>query len=152
MREIFYNSGDGKSILSKEKNMKNLSVKWQKAIVWFTGYINVIAFFLAGGYTYLNTECDDVKASAKNVFVLLLGFTGIDILRAIVYNIMSVADASYKALSVVSDIGTVVSVIRMIVFVTFFILDLHGFKFTSIKATAETPKESTEEDNADKEN
>lgn len=116
--------------------MKSLSTKWQKLIVWLTGYLNTIAFVLAGGFIYLKTEDDDVKTSAKTVLFLLAIFTGLEILRGIVYNILSVANVTYDVLSVVSDIGTVISIIKMIVFVTLFILDLVGIKLLPVKTNA----------------
>lgn len=114
--------------------MKGLSTTWQKIIVWLTGYLNVIAFFLAGGYVYLKTECDDVKSSAKTVLALLLGFTGLDILRSLIYNILSVANVGFDTLNVISDIGTVLLIIKAVVFVTLFILDVCGIKLTPAKA------------------
>ncbi len=122
--------------------MKNLSSKWQKCIVWLTGYLNTIAFFLAGGYVYLNTDDEDVKGSAKNVLVLMLGFTGLEILRSIIYNIFSIAN-NYEATSVLSDIALVFSIIKMVVFVVFFVLDLCGIKLSSVKKTSSKPTQQT---------
>ena len=114
--------------------MKNLSSKWQKLIVWLTGYLNIIAFCLAGGYIFLKTDDDDVKTSAKTVFALTAFFTGLEILRGLVYNILNVVNVDYQVLSVLSDIGTVFSIIKMIVFVVLFILDFIGIKFLPVKS------------------
>ena len=119
--------------------MKNLSGTWQKIILWLTGYLNIIAFFLAGGYVYLNTDSEDVRHSAKTVLALLLGFTGIEILRSVVYNILSVAGVGYDTLAVISDIASIITVIKAVVFVTLFVLDLRGIKLTHSK-TAESKK------------
>lgn len=127
--------------------MQKLSEKWQKAIIWLTGYLNIIAFFLAGGYIYLKTDNEDVKSSAKNVLVLLIGFTGLDILRSVIYNILSVASAGYDVLNVISKIGTVFTIIKAIVFVVLFILDICGKKIMLVKnsKTVETKTEDKDE-------
>lgn len=128
--------------------MKNLSTKWQKLIVWLTGYLNVIAFFIAGGYTYLNTEDEDVKDSAKNVLLLLAGFAGIELVRSLIYNTMSVFGADYSALSVVSTIGTAIAVIKTIAFAVLFALDMNGIKLRSVTpATKPAEKSDSETEN-----
>ena len=121
--------------------MKNLSSKWQKIIVWFTGYLNVIAFFLAGGFTYLKTEDEDVKGSCKTVFVLLIGFTALEILRMIIYNILAVTSVGYDVLNAFNDIALILNVIKAIVFVTFCILDLCGIKIIPVKAPVSKSKD-----------
>ncbi len=126
--------------------MQKLSEKWQKAIVWLTGYLNIIAFFLAGGYIYLKTDNEDVKTSAKNVLVLLIGFTGLDILRSVIYNILSIASASYDVLNAISKIGTVFTIIKAIVFVVLFILDICGKKIMLVKQSKIVETKSEEKD------
>ena len=109
--------------------MKNLSSKWQKAIVWLTGWLNIIAFVLAGGYVYLKTDDEDVKGSAKTVLALWLGFTGIELVRSLIYNIANLAEVEYKTLNTISDIGLAITVVKAVVFLALFILDLCGIKF-----------------------
>ena len=104
--------------------MKKLSAKWQKLIIWLTGYLNIIAFVIAGGYTYLNTEYKAVKATAKKVLLLLAGFTAIDILRTLIYNVISLFEADYNAIEVISKIGTAIAIIKAITFVVLFVLDI----------------------------
>ena len=111
----------------------NLSIKIQKLIVWLTGYVNLIAFFIAGGYIYLKTDSEDVKVSTKTSFALIAGFTVVDIVTSIIRYIMNLADAGYKASSVMSDIGTVVAIIEAVAFVTLCILDLCGIKLLHVK-------------------
>ena len=118
-----------------------LSTTWQKIIIWLTGYLNIIAFFLGGGYVYLKTESEDARASGKTVLALLLGFTGIEILRSSVYNILSVAGVVYDTLAVISDIASVIAVIKAVVFVTLFLLDLRGIKFTPAKTSDSDKKD-----------
>ncbi|MBO5479917.1 MAG: hypothetical protein J6A63_01850 [Clostridia bacterium] len=125
--------------------MNNLSSKWQKTIVWLTGYLNIIAFFLAGGYVYLKTEDEDVRSSGKTVLALLVGFAGIDLLCTLLYNVLSVANVDYSVLSTVSDIRTIVSVVKIVVFVALFILDLCGIKFLPTKRKGETEEKTENE-------
>ena len=117
--------------------MKNLSSKWQKAIVWFTGYVNVIAFFLAGGYVYLNTQDKDVKGTAKTALGVVIGFNVLDILRSVVYNIASLADVEYKTLNVISDIGVALTIVKAVVFATLFIVDVFIKKSAPVETTEE---------------
>ncbi len=127
-----------------------LSSKWQKTIIWLTGYLNIIAFFLAGGYVFQKTEDEDVKISAKTVLIFLVGFTGLDILRMVIYNILSVASVGYETLNVISEIGAIISVIRGIVFVAFYILDMRGIKLIPV-VTGGAKDVNTEADTTDAE-
>ena len=108
--------------------MKNLSVKWQKIIVWLTGYLSVLAFFLAGGYVFTKTEDEDVKKSAKTVLLLTLGFTALEIIYLIISNLMGVGEAGYDKLNGFAKFILVVEVIKAVAFVTFGILDFFGIK------------------------
>ena len=124
--------------------MKSLSVKWQKIIVWLTGYLNIIAFFLAGGFVFYKTEDEDVKKSAKTVLLFTLVFTAIDIIRLIIYNFASVSDANYDTLNEISKFGLIMSVIKAVVFVTFGILDFFKIKVIPV-GFLDDKKESEEE-------
>ncbi len=121
--------------------MKTLSEKWQKLIVWLSGYLNIIAFFLAGGYLYLKTDSDDVKTSGKTVLFLTAIFTGLDLLRGLLYNILSVAEADYEILRTISTVGTVFVILKAVVFATLFILDLCGIKLLPIKNEQKNDKQ-----------
>ena len=125
--------------------MKGLSSNIQKLILWLTGYVNIIAFILAGGYIFKSTDDEDVKESAKNVLFLYAIFTGINLVRNLIYNIMNVFGASYDALSVVSTIGTVFSIIQAIAFATLFILDIYGIKLAFKAKSAQQQEQPTEE-------
>ena len=106
--------------------MKNLSAVWQKCIIWITAYLNVIAFVIAGGYFYFKSEDEDVRGTAKLALLGFGGFTALELVRSLIYNLLNLFEASYDTLSVMSDIGTVFSILRVLTFVTFFILDLCG--------------------------
>lgn len=123
--------------------MKNLSAKWQKLIVWLTGYLNIIAFFLAGGYVYTKTQDEEVKNSAKTALILVAGFTAIEMLRGLIYYIMTLSNASYEALSAMSDLSYVLTIIKIVVFATLFALDFFGIQ---LKRAAVEPVVEVEED------
>lgn len=125
--------------------MKGLSVKWQKIIVWLTGYLNVIAFFLAGAYVFTKTEDEDVKKSAKTVLLLTLGFTALEIFYSIISNIMEIGDASFDKLSGFAKFFIFVKIIKAIAFVTFGVLDF--FKIKVIPVEFLDDKTQTEETN-----
>ncbi len=124
--------------------MKSLCSKWQKLIVWLTGYLNVVAFFLAGGYVFFKTEDEDVKDSAKTVLLLTLLFTAIDIIRLVIYNFASVGEAEYDTLNEISKFGLIMAVIKAITFVTFGVLDFFGIKLIPFKKEQKS-EETTEE-------
>lgn len=107
--------------------MNKISVKLQKLIIWLTGYLNVIAFFLAGGYIFLKTEDEDVRKSAKTAFFTFAIFTAVDLLTTTLSNIFSLSQ-SYDAYNMITKARVVISVIRVVIFVILLILDIAGIK------------------------
>lgn len=101
--------------------MKNLSTRWQKLIVWLTGYLSIIAFVIAGGYIHQKTESDDVKRSAKISLFTVAVFTAFEILFSIISYCYNLAD-TYN--SWVSDARYVLAIIKSVAFVTLFIVDM----------------------------
>ena len=112
--------------------MKGLSCKWQKLIIWVTGYLSIIAFVIGGGYIYMKTEDADVKKSAKTVFLISIAFTALDIIFLIVRNITSAA-GDYQALNVISIITSMIAIVEAIVFVVFCALDMVGKKVIPVE-------------------
>ena len=106
--------------------MKKLSPIWQKCIVWFTAYVNIIAFVIAGGFIYNKTENEDVRGSAKLALLTFGSFTVLELVRSLVYNLLNLFGASYDTLSVLSDIALVFAILRILAFVALFVLDLCG--------------------------
>ena len=117
--------------------MKGLSSKWQKLIVWLTGYVNIIAFVLAGGYVYLNTEDDDVKDSAKSVLYIVAIFTALELVRSLVYNVLNVSGADYGTLNVLTTIAMIITALKMVVFAVLFVCDMCGKKLISFNSGKE---------------
>ncbi|MBQ4071201.1 MAG: hypothetical protein IJD51_02135 [Clostridia bacterium] len=106
--------------------MTRLSTFWQKLIIWITSYANVIAFVICGGYLYFKGDDEDARGSAKLALLVYGGFTALELTRALIYNILSIFGAGYETLSVMSDIGTVISINRAICFVVLAVLDILG--------------------------
>lgn len=130
--------------------MKKLSAFWQKLIVWFTGYANIIAFVVAGGYLYLNTDKKEVKTSAKTALIVTVTFTALELLRSLILYIMYLANATYATTSVMSDVSYVFSILKMVTFVTLFVLDLCGIQ--PIKLLPFYKDEDEDKDEVAKEN
>ncbi len=113
--------------------MKGLSEKWQKLVIWLTGYLNIIAFIVGVGYIHQKTESDDVKASAKTVLFLTLIFTLISLITGILTNVFSLAE-NYEVTAKITDVNQIVSIIKSVVFAVLFILDLCGIKLLPVKS------------------
>ena len=124
--------------------MKGLSVKWQKLIVWLTGYVNIIAFVIAGGYLFKNTEHEDVKRSAKVALIVTAIFTAIEALCLFMSYCVYLAGSSTAWISKTS---WVVELIKIVVFAVLLIVDL-TVGLGSAKS-ANSPK--AEEENSEKE-
>ena len=45
--------------------------KWKEVLIWFSGYINFIAFALVGGYTIVKSGDEDLKKAKQYVDILL---------------------------------------------------------------------------------
>lgn len=129
--------------------MKNLSVRWQKLIVWLTGYLNIIAFVIAGGYLYQKTEHEEVKSSAKIALIVTAIFTAIDILRLFIQYCLSLASSSSTWLGTAS---LIIAIIKNLVFVILFVLDMtigFGNFTTGAKKTEAQPVETEKSEPTD---
>ena len=127
--------------------MKNLSVRWQKLIVWLTGYLSIIAFVVAGGYIHQKTEHDEVRSSAKIALFVTAIFTGLDMIRYLLQYCVNLADA---ATMWIFDMSYVFAIVKIIVFIVLFIVDItvgFGRGKQSVKKEEEKPTEENK-DNA----
>lgn len=109
--------------------MKDLSVKWQKLIVWLTGWLGIIPFVIAGGYIHQKSEDQGVRRSAKCALIVVAVFTALEILNLLFTCIFALSDASFDVRNVFTKIFVAVELIRIICFVTLFILDMCGVCF-----------------------
>lgn len=105
--------------------MKHLSIKWQKTILWVTGYLNIIAFVIAGGYIHQKTEEETLRSSAKEVFLFTAIFTGISAFMSALQDLFALAETSQASLN---KIIWFVNLLHIVVFAVFFLLDLFGIQ------------------------
>ncbi|MGN1076903.1 MAG: hypothetical protein ACI4ST_00150, partial [Candidatus Gallimonas sp.] len=101
--------------------MKNLSVRWQKLVVWLTGYLSIIAFVIAGGYIHQKTEQEEVRRSAKLALFVTAIFTALDLLRYFLQCCVNLADASSMW---IYDMSSVFSILKIVAFIVLFIVDI----------------------------
>lgn len=101
--------------------MKGLSLRWQKVVVWLTGYLNIVAFIIAGGYFYQKTEHEEVKRSAIIALFVTAVFTAIDVVRLFILYCLNLGSASTSWLTTTY---TVLQIIKILVFVVLFIVDM----------------------------
>ena len=120
--------------------MKNLSERWQKLILWLTGYLSIIAFVIAGGYIYQKSDNENLRNSAKTVLLITVVFTIIDIILLIVSSIVTMSPTANYAGYVVT--ASVCAIIKAVCFVTLCILDLCGISLKASKVQSGKPTES----------
>ncbi|MGN1373447.1 MAG: hypothetical protein ACI4VK_05305 [Candidatus Coproplasma sp.] len=123
--------------------MKGLSAKWQKLIVWLTGYANIIAFVIAGGYLFKNTQYEEVKRSAKISFLVTAIFTAIEALWLFMQYCVCLAGTSTTW---INKTNWVIQLIQVVVFAVLLIVDLTvGLGSAKNESNTETTEEN--EDN-----
>lgn len=101
--------------------MKGLSAKWQKTIIWLTGYVNIVAFILAGGYLFKNTECEEVKRSAKIAFVVTAIFTALEAILNFLQYCCGLAESAGAWLT---KTYYVIQIVKVIAFAIMLIIDV----------------------------
>ena len=106
--------------------MKHLSKLWQKGIIWLTSYVNLIAFFVAGGYLFLNTGDDDIRVSFKNALLCSAGFTLLTLFFDVLYYLLSIFGAGYDTLNFINKIDYVIFILKIAAYVTLFVMDVKG--------------------------
>lgn len=122
--------------------MKNLGPFWQKLVIWLTGYLNIIAFVIGAGYIY--TKCDDeeIKCTAKLSLITVGGFALLDMFYSFVYQILTVFGASYEALDELAIVSGIFAILKILIFISFFILDALG-QLNKIKVKLREPAVKT---------
>ncbi len=123
--------------------MENLGAFWKKLIIWLTGYLNIIAFIVGGGYLYLKTDDEEIKCSAKLALFTVAAFTGLDIIYAILYNLFNIFGAGYETLANLAIVQRIFALAEIIVFLTLFILDILG-KINRLKSRCREPERKSE--------
>ena len=107
--------------------MKHLSLTWQRFIVWVTAYLNVVAFFLAGGYLFLHAEGKEIRRSAKTAFAVTVAFGALRILRTMLYRLLVLAEASYDTLIAMEKVAVVLLILQSAAYAGLLVLDVLGY-------------------------
>lgn len=125
--------------------MNRLGSFWKKLIIWLTGYLNIIAFIVGGGYIYLKSEEDEeTRCSVKLSLIVVAGFTALDMFYLLIYNLLSLFGAGYETLNTLTLISRFFSLMKIITFVTLFALD-GARKLDRAKARLREPEIKVEE-------
>lgn len=106
--------------------MKHLSLTWQKFIVWVTAYLNVVAFFLAGGYLFLHAEGKEIRRSAKTAFAVTVAFGALRIARTMLYRLLVLVDASRNTLIAMEKVAVVLLMLQAAAYCVLLVLDVFG--------------------------
>ncbi len=123
--------------------MKGLSVKTQKLVVWLTAFLHIIAFVIAGGYLFKNTESESVKRSAKVALFATAISAAVDTVILFIRNCLYLSNGSIRWLE---ETALVIAIIKIIAFVALFIVDLVcGFGSTDPVQTS--PAQTSDDEN-----
>ncbi len=71
--------------------------KWQKCLIWFSGYFSFIAFAIVGGYTVVKSEDEELKKTAKTAFIVTLIFACISAFLSLFTNFAGMFDNYYSS-------------------------------------------------------
>ncbi len=102
------------------------SSKWKKCLIWFSAYVNFIAFALVGGYVILKNDDEELKSSTKTAFIITMIFAAVSAFLSIFYNFASMSDKFYNSSAYdFYDIATkIVNVAKILVFAIIIIIEL----------------------------
>lgn len=51
------------------------SIRWKALLIWLCGYLNIVAFIIAGGYAIVKSKNEELKKTTKQAFIVTLIFT-----------------------------------------------------------------------------
>ncbi len=102
--------------------MKGLSLKWQKALVWVSGWASIVAFVLVGGYFWKNSEHEEIKSSAKYSFITYAIFLAIGLIENILRYVFYMVDGPTPA--IIGDLSYIVTIVKVVGFAVMFVLDM----------------------------
>lgn len=120
--------------------------KWKEVLIWFSGYINFIAFALVGGYTIVKSDDEDLKKTTKTAFIVTLIFTAVSALLLIFHYFGSMFNGYYGsgAYDFYSIASNITAIAKIVVYAVFIIMAL--VKKDKAQSVI-TQEESAEEDN-----
>lgn len=93
--------------------LKNFDLR--KVAIWVSAYINIIAFTLVGGYSYLKIEDEDIKQTTKKALIVTLIFIGVDAIITIISQFGSMfpgyySSALYDIVSVLTSLAKIIKI------------------------------------------
>ena len=102
--------------------------RWKKLLIWVSGYLSIIAFVIVGGYFIIKGEDEELKKTAKLVFIVTIIFTAISAVLALYSSILTLAGASYTstAYNIYEWLTSITLIAKIITFATFAILAFFG--------------------------
>ena len=97
------------------------TTRWKALLIWLCGYLSIIAFIIAGGYTIVKSDNEELKKTTKTAFIVTIIFTLISMFLALYNSIGGMvgnyySSAGYDAYNVLVQITTIA---KIIVYVTF---------------------------------
>ncbi len=117
----------------------NWSNKWKKCLIWFSAYMNFIAYALVGGYVIVKNDDEELKKTTKVALVVSLIFAAISAFLSIFYNFLSMGDNYYNsaAYDFYDIFSKIVSVGKIVVFAIFIIIELAKKETNEVTTTNE---------------
>ena len=143
---VAYNEQCGYRADKEEVFMKEgWSGRWKALLIWASGYLSFIAFAIVGGYVIVKSEDEELKKTAKQVFIITLIFTAISMFFTLYGGIGALSpdfssSGAYVAYGVLQLIANIA---KIIVYVVFALRAFFNAKTVAGESKAETGKEET---------
>ena len=128
--------------------MNGLSKTWQKVIAWVSGYLSIVSFFLAGGFVFMKSGDEEVKATVKVSAIVTFIFAFFEVLCMMLQYAL-VGIKSYSVNSLMAMVMLLVLILKTVTFATLFALDMLGVKLLPIKSEIKVDKIAVDEDMPD---
>lgn len=127
------------------------STRWKALLIWLCGYLNIVAFVLAGGYTIVKSDNEELRQTTKKAFIVTLIFTLISMFFAIYNSIGNMVEGYYStsAYNVYNVFVQLTAIAKIIVFAVFGAISFFGGKASPEASKESAPPQAGEEDKKD---
>ena len=122
------------------------SRRWKALLIWASGYLSFIAYAIVGGYVIVKSDDEELKNTAKKVFIVTLIFTAISMFFSI-YNSIGALSSSYYSSGAYVAYGVlqmIVNIAKIAVYVVFALLSFFNVKVVSDKSEEKAEDKSEE--------
>lgn len=122
------------------------SRRWKALLIWASGYLSFIAYAIVGGYVIVKSDDEELKNTAKKVFIVTLIFTAISMFFSI-YNSIGALSSSYYSSGAYVAYGVlqmIVNIAKIVVYVVFALLSFFNVKVVSDKSEEKAEDKSEE--------